>query len=577
MRYILILLLLTLSLSSKNDKVTLIPIVFEGNKIVATSDLEEVIGAKKPPFYAFWKEKLSKVNAKMYDKLDETFRLFYKNEGFYDANISTYKDKNGIKVTIIENRPIIIKDIIVNSDLDLSDDITLSIGERFRAKDFTETKRNIKKHLLTEGYCSPELSTKAYLDIEKYKAYIKIDLQKKKLCHFGKITIKTKSPTMDNDIILSRLHFEEGDVFNIEKIKESYEALYSLESFDQLNLDYSKKLYNTKPIDITYKEVSKKIHMRMGLGYATDLKFQGRFYWEYRNYHGNGKKLVFDTLVSKDRKRVENRFFVPYIYSIKNYHLDFLNSVGYSQERDIHNFDEHVAFDKLYLTHTGSQWHNSIGLGVEQRDIFNASEILDKHFFLIYPFIKLIYDKRDSKLNPKNGFYFAHNMEYGLQYSSDSTSYLKYEDEVRLIYTPLSDITFSSVGRLGAIKLYKNSMPESKKFFAGGAFSNRAYGYDRLGITESPTKDSEFGGFTFANLSLEANFPIYKNFRGAIFNDNTMISDKQGIWDFSNSVISSAGIGFRYITPIGPFKIDLGMNVHDKHQRAIHFQVGQSF
>ena len=56
-----------------------------------------------------------------------------------------------------------------------------------------------------------------------------------------------------------------------------------------------------------------------------------------------------------------------------------------------------------------------------------------------------------------------------------------------------------------------------------------------------------------------------------------MISDNQGIWEFSNRVITSAGIGFRYVTPLGPFKIDLGVNVHDKSQRAIHFQVGQSF
>ena len=271
------------------------------------------------------------------------------------------------------------------------------------------------------------------------------------------------------------------------------------------------------------------------------------------------------------------RQFVPYVYTIKDYHLDFLNSFGYSQERDIHNFDEHVLFDKLYLIHAGSQWYNSVGLGIEQREIFNSSQVLNKHFFLIYPFIKLIYDRRDSKINPKNGFYFAHNMEYGIQYSPDSTSYLKYEDELRFIYTPLSDITFSSVGRIGAIELYKNSMPESKKFFAGGAFTNRAYGYDRLGITESQTKDSKLGGFTFANLSLEANFPLYKNFRGALFSDNTMISDNQGIWEFTNRVISSVGFGFRYETPLGPFKIDLGMNIHDKSQRAVHFQVGQSF
>jgi len=251
--------------------------------------------------------------------------------------------------------------------------------------------------------------------------------------------------------------------------------------------------------------------------------------------------------------------------------MDFQNSIGYSEERNIHEYDEKVFYDRVYLSHKNSRWYNSIGFGIENRDISN-----DKTFLLIYPFMKFIYDRRDSKLNPIEGIYFSHEMEYGLPYSSDSTTYLKYLEELRAIYT-LKGITLSAVGRMGAIQVYRNDMPESKKFFAGGAFSNRAYGYDKIGIIETETKNSTEGGSTLANLSVEANFPIYKNFRGAVFTDNTMISEHQGIWEFSNNVISSAGLGFRYITPIGPFKIDMGFNVKDSSQNAIHFQVGQSF
>jgi len=128
--------------------------------------------------------------------------------------------------------------------LDISDAVLLQEDHRFRAKEFTQTKRNIHKLLLSKGYCSPKLNTKAYLDLEKYTASIKIVLKKQKMCYFGNVTIETSSPTMSDDIILSRLHFEEGDVFDINKIKESYESLYSLEAFDQLNLDYSLNLYN---------------------------------------------------------------------------------------------------------------------------------------------------------------------------------------------------------------------------------------------------------------------------------------------------------------------------------------------
>lgn len=574
--YLFIFVLFTLMLSAKKVDSVLTPIIFNGNKIVTTSELEDVLGAKKAPFYAFWKGDISKIDIKLRARLNETLVLFYKNEGFYEANISNTITSEGIKVAIHENRPVLIQEIEVNSDLDISKEVILRKNTRFRSKDFSQMKKSIRKKLLLEGYCSPELSTKAYLSLEDYAARIVIKLKKKKLCHFGKITIETDSSSMDNDIIKSRLLFEEGDVFDISKIQESYEALYGLDSFDQLNLDYSKKFYNVKPVNITYKEVAKKIHTRVGLGYATDLKLQAKLYAEYQNFHGNAKKIVFDGLYSSIQKVVETRLFVPYVLSLHGYDLDFQDSLGYAEEQDIHEFDERILYNRFYLSHATSDWYNSFGLGLEQIETLNSASN-NRTDFLIYPFMRLVYDKRDSKLNPKNGLYFAHEMEYGLPYSPDSTSYLKYIEELRLMYTPFYDITFSSVGRIGSIRVYENNLPESKKFFAGGAFSNRAYGYDRIGITESAVEHSDLGGFTLANLSVESNFPLYKNFRGAIFSDNTMISNNQGIWEFSNHVLSSAGIGFRYLTPIGPFKIDMGFNVHKTSDKAIHFQVGQSF
>jgi len=576
MKHFTVLLLMTLFLSAKSVNVEMKPIVFNGNDTIPTDVLESVVGAKKRPFLKFWEDETSKVNAVLIPKLKDTFKIFYRNEGFYDANVTTQVTQKSVVVSIDEKRPIEIDAIDIESDFDLSELITMQEGERFRAKAFSQTKDNIHKALLLEGYCSPKISTKAYVDLEEYTATIKINLEKRKVCHFGKVTIETESPTMSNDTILSRLHFEEGDVFNIGKIQESYDSLYSLESFDQLTLDYSRNFYNQKPVKIKFKEIKKKIHTRIGVGYATDLKFQGKYHWEYRNFRGNGKKFVFDTVVSQKQIEVENRFYVPYIFSFGDYHLDFLNSLGYSEERGIHDFDEKKFYEKFFFTHKSSDWYNSVGLGIENRDISNSVSN-NRNFFLIYPFMKLIYDKRDSKLNPKNGFYFSHEMEYGLPYSPTSTTYLKYQDEARFIYTGSSDITLSTVGRIGTIELYKNSMPESKKFFAGGAFSNRAYGYDRVGIVDSVDSYEKEGGYTLTNLSVEANFPLYKNFRGAIFSDSSMVSDNQGTWEFSNKIITSAGIGFRYLTPMGPFKIDMGMNIHDYSQNAIHFQVGQSF
>jgi translocation and assembly module TamA len=87
----------------------------------------------------------------------------------------------------------------------------------------------------------------------------------------------------------------------------------------------------------------------------------------------------------------------------------------------------------------------------------------------------------------------------------------------------------------------------------------------------------ESGGYSMANLSFEVNFPLYRQIYMGIFSDNTMISKKQGVWEFEDRIIYSTGLGFRYMTPIGPFKIDFGFNIKKYSDNAIHFQVGQSF
>jgi translocation and assembly module TamA len=120
-----------------------------------------------------------------------------------------------------------------------------------------------------------------------------------------------------------------------------------------------------------------------------------------------------------------------------------------------------------------------------------------------------------------------------------------------------------------------NTLPESKYFFAGGAFSNRAYGFRELGVILSPTEDTISGASTWANLILEANYPVWGDVYGAVFTDNTMLTADP--YDFKGEIISSAGVGVRYMTPMGPFKMDIGMNVADVRQFGISFHIGQSF
>lgn len=96
-----------------------------------------------------------------------------------------------------------------------------------------------------------------------------------------------------------------------------------------------------------------------------------------------------------------------------------------------------------------------------------------------------------------------------------------------------------------------------------------------MGVIFTPTRYGIEGAQTMANLSLEADYPIVGNIYGAVFTDNTMLTINS--YDFTGAVLSSAGVGVRYMTPIGPIKVDVAANVQDVSQYGIQFQIGQSF
>jgi outer membrane protein insertion porin family/translocation and assembly module TamA len=121
--------------------------------------------------------------------------------------------------------------------------------------------------------------------------------------------------------------------------------------------------------------------------------------------------------------------------------------------------------------------------------------------------------------------------------------------------------------------------------FAGGPGSNRGYAQREIGphgivpfyapgVTSSgldaecatltagtpSTCDLPLGGFTLWEASLELRFPIAGAFSGAVFTDAADVAPGQVQFRFGRPHLS-AGLGFRYDTPVGPVRLDVGYRI----------------
>jgi outer membrane protein assembly complex protein YaeT len=128
-------------------------------------------------------------------------------------------------------------------------------------------------------------------------------------------------------------------------------------------------------------------------------------------------------------------------------------------------------------------------------------------------------------------------------------------------------------------------LPASERFFAGGATTVRGFALDRLG-NDATLRDDGFpiGGNALIVLNAELRFPVWRSLGAAAFLDAGNVFPFVSDVDFSD-VRASPGLGLRYLSPLGPIRVDLGFKLDRRTFRngqreqltALHISIGQAF
>ena len=577
---------LNASLFGKDEKEVVVPthiIDITGEEYFTEADMYDALGIEHKSFFQFWKDDLSRINDKLLPTLSASLRAFYDSEGFYDATYTIKETNTTVTLEVKENEPVKVNDINISSDYDISALVTFEKDEIFKAKKFITIKGRIISRLLEDGYCSYELDSKAYVDLEKHTVALEYSLEKGGVCTFGNVTIKGNE-NIDDDVIRSRVRAEAGERFSTELVKDTSDALYGLRAFDSVLIGVDRKFYNVIPVDITVQEMEKPFHFQAGAGFDTYVGPRVHTSLTKNNFFGDAQELKLQLAWSKLEQLAVLSFYRPVLFKISDYYIGVGGRLGYSN-LEFDGFQEEKTFVRGYLDYQTKRTKLRAGWAFENINITALDNLRpgedpkfavnEGTFLLTYPYVDFTYDARNSKLNPTSGYYIHAYGELGLSDAEDGSAYYKTLLEGRFIHS-FGNLTLAAVGIAGVVdEESENSLPESKYFFAGGSFSNRAYGFRELGVILSPTEDTINGASTWANLRFEADYPVWGDLYGAVFTDNTMLTD--AAYDFKGEVITSAGVGVRYMTPIGPFKLDIGMNVADPSIYGVSFQIGQSF
>lgn len=219
-------------------------------------------------------------------------------------------------------------------------------------------------------------------------------------------------------------------------------------------------------------------------------------------------------------------------------------------------------------------------------------------------------DKTDNAYEPRAGFRARFDGEHASSYTFSDFRYNRVQGDgaaflpiarksalgghLRLGYVKALKSTAEAVG-IDTSGINDNLLHPRKRFYLGGATSVRGFAENQLGprvltisreklrgITDTATqcanadirtcdpnasyiKDRDFqalplGGNLVAEASVEFRFPLFGDFLGSVFLDGGYLAQTTDKSLPKSQAAVTPGIGVRYLSPVGPIRVDVGLN-----------------
>jgi len=526
------------------------------------STLLKICHIEYPAIYKIWKPDptFESEDIEVYVK---NLTSYTHSMGYYKSEVNATTRDDTIYLNITKNEPIKITSIILDDEF--NEFTLLNKGERFRTTDFTQTKKKIVSYLEENGYPTYTMNAKAFVDVDEYKVDVKIEIDKGEKRFFSKTDINNSSE-VDNELILDEIVYKEGDLYNVLKLEESYENIYRLGVFEKIKMEGD--FNNSKGLALVHLllEQGKTKEFASNIGYDTEEGARGGLLYIDHNFFGNLREFKVGTKISERGYEAYTDFYNPRIKLPFVGKFTFRNELSYGQW-DYDAYVEKLLTERVTFGKSLIGIDHFFGFQHENSEIESGNPIfMAGNYNINSLFYRWIIDGRDSVMDAKDGYYTSLYVEKSMKQLGSDIDYLKLLAEARYIKS-FDAMVFAAKVKAGTIS---EKTPPFKHFFLGGAMSNRGYEYRDLG---EHSGKYPIGGLSMIDASFESRYYFSENFSGVGFIDGSKLS--QEVNDFQGDWYMSYGLGVRYLSVIGPLRLDVGFPTTGGF--ALHLGIGQVF
>jgi outer membrane protein insertion porin family len=532
----------------------------------------------------------------------ERLMAFYYDHGYIDVKIDepvVERKPDGLYVTIKIDEGEQYKvgsvdirgELLPNADMGkLRSKLSLETADIFRASKLRADISTITDAYGDKGFAFVNVTPDTSVTPAQKTVDVAYKVSKGPEVTIDKIEITGNTKTRDK-VIRRELELEEQQRFSGSKLRRSQERLRRLGFFEDVNIT-TRKAESEDRLDllVDVKEASTG-SFSAGAGISSGESFLFNVRLSEINLFGRGQRAVLNADFGAIQRNFSFDFTEPYF-------LDTQLTTGFSV------FNWQLIFDEFTRGGTGASvralypltalgWESVAGyslqdtrLGLEYRiedadisdvDPTAAAAIRSEEGSSLTSSLtpRIFRDTRNHPFDPTSGS--LQDLSFEFAGIGGQSKFIKLEARARWYYPfwkspALGTFTFSTGGTLGYGLGYgdQRELPLFERYFPGGINSVRGFRILSLGprniVTDAlgnQIRNDPIGGSQQLIFTNEIIFPILEalGLKGVIFYDvGNAFSAAQGI-DFGELRMSAGG-GFRWLSPIGPLRLEVGIPIN---------------
>jgi len=516
------------------------------------------------------------------ESIEKDVKAIYELGYFKDVRVKLESFREGYKVVFVVVENLAVKEINITGNTVVSKEemrevMILQEGQIFSQKILKNDLTRISQLYKDRGYLL--INIKDINFDEEGKLWINISEGR-----LEKIVIEGNDKTKEK-VITREINIKPGDLFDFEKVKKSLQKIYNLGYFEDVTMKLepgSEEDVVVLVIKVIEKNTGK---FGIGAGYNSEEGLMGFASIEEMNLFGGGQK-VGAKLELGGRTTYKVSFLEPWLANTPtSLGFDVYDTTTNQEDKEgeevIAEYDEIKLGGRLIF---GRKISDSINLGLELKtervnyDLISGALPEDTNEGLTNSLMPTFtYDTRDNVFDPTSGWYSSLSIEKAGGFLRGDYNFTKYNLTLR---TYLSTDFFKDIFNIGSLKkitdnlskgvlaframggMADTDLPSFAEYQVGGM--NTIRGYD----------SGEFSGDKSLVFNAEYRFPLAENFQAVLF------VDWGQAWDIEESIAIAdlkfgRGVGVRFDTPIGPIRLDYGIN--EEGIGKTYFSIGHTF